>query len=125
MGGGGVIGSGKQYYSWIAIDDVVGAILHCLLIASLRGPVNAVAPNAVTNEQYTHALGRVLQRPTILPMPAFGARLAFGGFADECLLASQRVLPDLLSASGYQFRYPDLDRALRHLLGKEAAAVAL
>jgi len=123
MGGGGLIGSGKQYFSWIAIDDVIGSILHCLLTPSLSGPVNAVAPNTVSNEEYTHALGSVLQRPTILPMPAFAARMAFGEFADECLLASQRVVPDLLNQTAYQFRYRNIEPALRHLLGKEATPV--
>jgi uncharacterized protein (TIGR01777 family) len=121
MGGGGIIGDGKQYFSWIALDDVIGAILHCLQTDSVKGPVNLVSPNTVTNQEFTHTFGRVIQRPTIIPMPAFGARLAFGEFADECLLASSRVVPEKLIQSSYSFRYPDLEGALRHVLGKQPA----
>jgi len=118
LGVGGTLGSGKQFMSWIAIDDVVGAILHVLTTETLRGPVNAVAPQARTNREFTKTLGRVLQRPTLLPMPAFAARLAFGQMADELLLCSQRAEPAKLVASGYKFRFPELEGALRHLLGK-------
>lgn len=118
MGVGGRLGSGNQYMAWIALDDVVGAILHTLATEALRGPVNAVAPQAVTNLEFTKTLGRVLGRPTLFPMPAFAARLAFGQMADELLLASQRVEPAKLLASGYRFRFPDLEGALRHVLGK-------
>jgi len=118
MGVGGRLGSGKQYMAWIALDDVVGAIVHVLTTEALRGPVNAVAPQPVTNREFTKTLGRVLGRPTVFPMPAFAARLAFGQMADELLLASQRVEPAKLLASGYQFRFPELEAALRHLLGK-------
>ena len=121
MGVGGVIGDGKQYMSWIGLDDVVGAIQHVLVTDSLRGAVNAVAPHPVTNRDFTKTLGRVLGRPTLLPMPAFAARLAFGEMADELLLASTRVEPSRLVSTGYVFRYPELDAALRHLLGKEEA----
>lgn len=119
MGAGGPIGTGKQWFSWIALDDVIGAILHALLTDSVRGPVNAVAPNPVTNAAYSTALGHALSRPAIIPMPAFAARMAFGEFADECLLCSAKVLPKRLESTGYKFRYPELDGALRHLLGKE------
>jgi hypothetical protein len=118
LGVGGTLGSGKQFMSWIAIDDVVGAILHVLTTETLRGPVNAVAPQARTNREFTKTLGRVLRRPTLLPMPAFAARLAFGQMADELLLCSQRAEPAKLVASGYKFRFPELEGALRHLLGK-------
>ena len=118
MGVGGRLGSGKQYMAWIALDDVVGAIVHTLATEALRGPVNAVAPQAVTNLEFTKTLGRVLGRPTLFPMPAFAARLAFGQMADELLLASQRVEPAKLLASGYRFRFPELEGALRHVLGK-------
>ena len=118
LGVGGTLGSGKQFMSWIAIDDVVGAILHVLTTETLRGPVNAVAPQARTNREFTKTLGRVLQRPTLLPMPAFAARLTFGQMADELLLCSQRAEPAKLVASGYKFRFPELEGALRHLLGK-------
>ncbi len=118
MGLGGKIGSGKQYLSWIAIDDLIGVNLHALTSDTLQGPVNAVAPNPVTNLEFTRTLGRVLARPTLFPMPAFAARLAFGEMADELLLASTRVEPVRLSATGYRFHHPQLEGALRHLLGK-------
>lgn len=118
MGAGGVIGSGKQYMSWIAIDDVAGAILHCLADQKISGPVNVVAPNAVTNSGFTRALGAVLHRPTFCPVPDFAARLAFGEMADALLLSSTRVVPNKLVASGYHFMYPDIEAALHHVLGK-------
>lgn len=118
LGVGGKIGSGRQYMSWIEIDDVVGVIHYALTTDELRGPVNAVAPNPVTNLEFTKTLGRVLSRPTIFPMPVFAARLAFGEMADELLLASTRVKPARLQNSGYYFRHPQLEGALRHLLGK-------
>lgn len=119
LGVGGVMGSGKQFMSWIALDDAVLAIEHVLATESLRGPVNLVTPNAVTNRQFTKTLGKVLGRPTILPMPAAAARLAFGEMADALFLGSARVVPQRLVESGYTFRYPELEAALRHLLGKE------
>jgi uncharacterized protein (TIGR01777 family) len=118
MGGGGVLGPGTQYMPWIAIDDAIGAAAHALANSSLNGPVNAVAPNPVTNLEFTKTLGKVLSRPTILPMPAFAARLAFGEMADALLLASTRVSPQRLQETGYKFRFPELEPALRHLLGK-------
>ncbi len=118
LGIGGRVGNGRQYISWIAIDDVVGAVSHALLSDSLRGPVNAVAPHPVTNLEFTKTLGRVLRRPTIFPLPAFAARLVLGEMANQLLLASTRVAPSRLLASGYEFRFPDLPDALRHLLGK-------
>jgi uncharacterized protein (TIGR01777 family) len=116
LGAGGRVGSGQQYWSWISIDDVAGTIQHALKADSLSGPVNAVAPNPVTNAEFTKTLGRVLNRPTIVPMPAFAARLALGEMADELLLSSTRVMPDMLNRSGYDFRQPTLEPALRHLL---------
>jgi uncharacterized protein (TIGR01777 family) len=113
MGLGGKIGSGKQYISWVAIDDAVNAILLALKDSSIRGPLNVVSPNPVTNEQFTKALGEALSRPTVMAMPAFAARLAFGEMADEMLLVSQRVAPKRLNAAGFQFQYPDLESALR------------
>jgi len=118
LGVGGKIGSGQQYWSWVAVDDVAGAIHHALTTESLHGPVNTVAPKPVTNLEFTKTLGRVLGRPTIFPMPAFAARLALGEMADELLLSSARLEPGRLLASGYKFRYPELEGALRHLLGK-------
>lgn len=118
MGVGGRMGSGQQYWSWVAVDDVAGTILHALTSESLSGPVNTASPNPVTNREFTKVFGRVLGRPTILPMPAFAARLALGEMAEELLLASQRLDVSKLLASSYQFRYPELEGALRHLLGK-------
>jgi uncharacterized protein (TIGR01777 family) len=122
LGAGGIIGSGQQYMSWIALDDVVGAIHHTLITDTLHGPVNAVAPNPVTNAVFTKTLGRVLWRPTLFPLPAFVARAAFGEMADALLLASTRVEPARLKDTHYAFRYPELEGALRHVLGKARAA---
>jgi uncharacterized protein (TIGR01777 family) len=122
LGAGGVIGSGRQYMSWIALDDAIGAVLHALMTPSVQGPVNAVAPQPLTNRDFVTILGRVLGRPTLLPLPALAARFAFGEMADALLLASTRVEPRQLLETGYVFRYPDLDSALRHLLGKPHAA---
>jgi uncharacterized protein (TIGR01777 family) len=118
LGLGGRIGSGKQYMSWIAIDDLVAVILHALTCDKLSGPVNAVAPNPVTNFEFTKTLGRVLRRPTVFPVPAWAARLALGEMANDLLLASARVEPTRLASSGYEFQYPELEGALRHVLGK-------
>jgi uncharacterized protein len=118
MGLGGVLGSGRQYMSWIALDDVVGVIQHAIVTDALQGPTNAAAPRAVTNQEFTKTLGKVLGRPTVMPLPAFAARLMFGEMADELLLASARIQPTKLLASGYRFRYPELEDALRHLLAK-------
>ncbi|MDE2059567.1 MAG: TIGR01777 family oxidoreductase [candidate division NC10 bacterium] len=115
---GGVLGTGRQYVSWITLDDVLGVVLHALTTETLQGPVNAVTPNPVTNREFTHTLGRVIGRFTIFPMPAAAAHLVFGQLADELLLASQRVQPTQLLATGYCFLYPDLEGALRHLLGR-------
>lgn len=119
LGLGGVIGSGNQYWSWIAIDDVVWAINHCLS-HPISGPVNLTAPQPVTNRDFTKTLGRILGRPTVFPMPAIAARLAFGEMADDLLLGSSRVMPNRLSETGYKFHYPSLDPALRHLLNAPA-----
>jgi hypothetical protein len=117
MGLGGALGTGRQYISWIALDDLLGVIAHALTTEALQGPVNAVAPNPVTNKEFTRTLGRTLGRFTLFSMPAAAARLAFGEMADEVLLASQRVQPARLLATEYRFRYPELEGALRHLLG--------
>ncbi len=119
FGVGGKVGSGRQYWSWIALDDAAGVILHALMHDELRGPANAVAPSAVTNLEFTKTLGKVLRRPTILPMPAFAARLALGEMANELLLSSARVLPQRFEETGYAFRHRDLEDALRHVLGKK------
>jgi len=117
LGIGGRVGNGRQYLSWIAIDDVAGAISHAILSDTLRGPVNAVAPHPVTNREFTKTLGRILWRPTIFPLPVFAAHMVMGEMADNLLLASTRVEPARLLASGYEFRFPQLKGALRHILG--------
>jgi uncharacterized protein (TIGR01777 family) len=117
LGVGGVLGSGKQFMSCVAIDDVVGAIQHCLVHEELQGPVNLVCPDPVTNHEFTKTLGRVLHRPTIFPAPAFVLKLALGEMAEALLLSSTRVMPDLLVKSGYKFRCPDVESSVRHVLG--------
>jgi len=116
MGVGGRIGGGKQWMSWIALDDVVSGLKFLIADNSVKGPVNFVAPNPVTNTDFTKALGRVLSRPTLFAVPAFGARLAFGEMADALLLSSQRVEPTVLKEKGFRFSFPTLDPALQHLL---------
>jgi uncharacterized protein len=116
LGGGGRIGRGRQWWSWVAIDDVVGTIHHALENDSVEGPVNVGSPNPMTNAEYTRVLGKVLNRPTVLPVPAPAIRLALGGIADALLLASQRMEPAKLKETGYRFRHPELEGALRHLL---------
>jgi|SRR5687767_4001516 len=118
MGIGGKIGTGEQYMSWISLDELIGVIQHVLTVETLAGAVNAVAPRPVTNLEFTKSLGRVLSRPTMMPLPAFAAKLALGEMAEELLLASARVEPARLLASGYKFRHPELEAALRHVLSK-------
>jgi len=118
LGAGGMIGDGHQWMSWIALDDLLDVILHSIAEESLSGPVNAVAPHPVSNEEWTKILGHVLNRPTLVPMPAFAARAAFGEMAEELLLASTRVLPERLLAARHPFRYLEAEAALRHLRGR-------
>lgn len=118
LGLGGIVGNGKQYWSWISLDDLIGVIHHAITHDDLDGPVNGVVPHPATNREFTKTLGKVLRRPTIFPMPAFAARIALGEMADALLLASARVAPTRLQSSGYEFRTPDLEDALRHLLGR-------
>ena len=118
LGAGGVLGDGEQYFSWIALDDVIAAIIFLLANEEISGAVNLVSPNPISNREFTKTLGRVLSRPTILPMPAFAARLAMGEMADALLLASARVLPRTLTDAGFTFRFAELEPALRHLLQK-------
>lgn len=113
---GGRIGSGQQHWSWIHIADAVRAFLFVLEKEALRGPVNFVSPQPVTNAEFTRILGRVLRRPTVLPMPAFAARLVFGEMADALFLSSARVIPRKLQEHGFTFEYPELESALRQLL---------
>jgi NAD dependent epimerase/dehydratase family enzyme len=103
---------------WISVDDAVGAVHHALFTGELSGPVNAVAPEPVTSRTFAATLGRVLHRPAIVPAPALALKLLFGEMADTALLASQRVSPSRLLASGYSFRHPRLESALRHVLGR-------
>lgn len=116
MGIGGRVGDGRQWMSWIALDDVIGALKFLLRDKAVNGPVNFVAPRPVTNAEFTRTLGRTLGRPTIFPMPAFGARLAFGEMADALLLSSQKVEPTVLENRGFAFYWPRLEPALDHLL---------
>lgn len=118
MGGGGILGSGKQYMSCVSLDDVLGVLLHCVTTDSLSGPVNVVDPRPVTNREFTKTLGRVLFRPTIFPVPAFAVRLLFGEMGDALLLGSTRVVPRKLLESGYRFRDPDLETCLRNMLNR-------
>jgi uncharacterized protein (TIGR01777 family) len=116
MGIGGRIGNGKQWMSWIAIEDVVNGLRFLIQDQSISGPVNFVAPNAVTNAEFTKVLGRVLSKPTLFPVPVFGVRLAFGEMADALLLSSQRVDPRVMKQKGFVFRWAMLEEALRNLL---------
>jgi len=118
LGLGGAIGGGAQYVSWVAIDDVLGAVLYALSTPALSGPVNAVSPHPVTNREFTDTLARVLSRPALLPIPAAAVRLLFGEMGEELLLASTRVEPQRLTTSGFHFAFADLETALRHLLGR-------
>ena len=116
-GMGGKLGSGRQYQSWISLDDEVGAIAYCLATDSIAGAVNLTAPHPVTNAEFTKTLGSVLHRPTVLAAPKFGLSAALGHeMVDEMLLAGQRVMPKKLLDSGYPFRQPDLEPALRAVL---------
>lgn len=118
MGMAGPLGSGRQYVSWIALDDAVRAIEFVVSRDDLSGPINVVAPEPVTNTQFTKALAGALGRPAVLRAPAFALRLAFGQRADELLLASARVIPARLAAAGFEFQYPRLQPALAELLGQ-------
>ncbi len=114
-GAGGHLGSGRQWMSWIHLDDLAALIEFALSNSGLRGPVNATAPRPVTNIEFTHSLGAALHRPALLPAPAFALRLKFGEMA-SILLDSQRVVPEAIQAAGFQFRYPELDPALSSIL---------
>ena len=118
MGVGGKIGNGKQWMSWIALDDVIGAIQFALANDSIKGPINFVAPSPVTNAEFTKTLGKVLSRPTILPIPTFAIKLLFGEMGEALLLGGQRVAPKRLIAGGYVFSHPQLEQALVHILEK-------
>lgn len=118
LGLGGRFGSGAPWQSWISLDDEVGAIVH-LLVSSVAGPVNLTAPNPVRNKEFASALAKVLKRPAILPIPAFGPRLLLGReLADALLFTGQRVVPTKLLGDGFRFAHPLLPDALRHVLGR-------
>ncbi len=116
LGGGGVLGSGQQYMSWIGLDDVVSIIRYLFDNQNIDGSINLVSPDPVTNKEFTKTLGKVLKRPTLLPMPAFAVRLLFGEMGDALLLSSTRVYPKKLLQSGYEFKHPTLEPALRSIL---------
>jgi len=116
LGLGGVLGNGRQMMSWISLEDVVRAIDHAIATDTLAGPVNAVAPNAVDNHTFTKTLGRVLGRPTMLPVPATLIKLVFGEMGEELLLSSASVRPTRLQTSSFSFIHPDLESALRAAL---------
>ncbi len=118
MGVGGRLGRGRQYMSWIAIDDAIAALEHALDCVDLAGPFNAVAPNPVTNAVFTRTLSRVLARPAFLPVPAVALRLALGELARELLLDGARIAPRRLEATGFRFQHSDLEPALRHVLAR-------
>ncbi len=118
LGAGGPVGDGRQFWSWVSLDDVIGAILHAAATRDLAGPVNVTAPRPVRNRAFARTLGRVLGRPSLLPAPAPILRLALGEMADALLLASARVRPGKLEASGYAFLDPELEAALGHMLGR-------
>ena len=119
LGLGGKIGSGRQYWSWISLPDLVHAIQFAIGTESLSGPVNAVAPNAVTNAEFTRTLGRVLRRPTLFPLPGLVARMVLGEMANDLLLSSIRVTPDRLQRADFEFQHPDLESAFRFVLNRK------
>jgi len=114
LGVGGVVGSGKQWMSWVSLDDAVGIVNYALENENLRGAINVVSPNPVTNEEFTKTLGEVLYRPTFLPLPEFAVNLVFGEMGDALLIDSTRVVPKRLLDSGFKFRYPEIKSALEN-----------
>ena len=115
---GGILGSGRQYVSWIAIDDLVGLIHHIMFDSSINGVVNGVSPKPVTNRRFTKTLGRVLRRPTPTSMPSYVVRFMFGEMGESLLLVGARVLPAKANSNGFRFLYPELEDALRFELGR-------
>lgn len=114
LGVGGVVGSGKQWMSWVSLDDVIGVVNYALENENLRGAVNVASPNPVTNEEFTKTLGSVLYRPTFLPLPEFAVHMVFGEMGDALLLDSTRVVPKRLQDAGFEFKFTDLKTALEH-----------
>jgi uncharacterized protein (TIGR01777 family) len=117
LGLGGPVGNGRQFWSWLALDDLVNIFLFALANDSLRGPVNAVAPNPARNAEFTRTFARVLHRPAIFPLPAFVVKTLFGEMGESLLLASARVQPSKLESAGYRFRHSDLAETLDNILG--------
>jgi uncharacterized protein (TIGR01777 family) len=124
FGAGGRLGSGRQWMSWLALEELLAMIQFALTASSLTGPANAVAPHPVRNADFTKVLARILHRPAIFPAPAFALRLALGEMADALLLGSQRVLPKKFESLGYKFLLPDLESALRAVLGSDSSTRA-
>jgi len=122
FGAGGRLGPGRQWMSWLALEELVAMMQFALTADSLTGPANAVSPHPVRNADFTKVLARVLQRPAIFPAPAFALRVALGEMADSLLLASQRVLPKKFEGLGYKFVLPDLEAALRAVLAAHSAS---
>ncbi|HEX7009455.1 MAG TPA: TIGR01777 family oxidoreductase [Phycisphaeraceae bacterium] len=118
LGLGGRLGDGRMWWSWIALEDAVGAIIHALQTPAISGPMNVASPNPVTNRQFTRVLARVLRRPAVLPVPRWAAYLALGRMAREGLFSSVRLRPGQLERTGYVFDHPDLEPALRAILGR-------
>lgn len=118
MGGGGAVGSGDQYWSWISLKDTVAALMFALRTPTLDGPINVTSPNPVTNREFTTTLGKVLRRPTFVDVPEAVVKTVFGEMGDETLLASQRVMPKALLDAGFRFSLPEPEEALRHALGR-------
>jgi uncharacterized protein (TIGR01777 family) len=118
LGLGGPLGDGRAWWSWVVLEDVIAVLERALVDESLVGPVNVVAPGAVTNRTFTRTLGRVLGRPALLPVPALALRAFFGEMAEGALLASAHVTPVRLQTAGHAFRFPGIEDALRHLLGR-------
>lgn len=116
FGVGGVVGSGEQWMSWIALDDLIRIVHFALENENLSGAINATAPNPVTNKEFTETLGKILHRPTIFPIPEFGVKLLFGEMGETLLLGGARVLPKKLEDAGFEFKFPKLEDALKHIL---------
>lgn len=116
LGIAGPLASGRQYMSWISLEDAVRAVFHVMMDSSISGPVNICSPNPVTNRDFTRALAAVVKRPAFMPVPAFALRILYGEMADEALLSSTRAIPSRLQQSGFQFHHPDIDSALRHAM---------
>ena len=119
LGLGGPVGGGRQWISWIAMDDLVGIILHCINNRRMTGAINAVAPNPVQNREFVQALGKVMGKPAITPVPAFAVKLALGEMGRELVLASTRVKPERLEQSGFEWQYPNIEDALRACINGE------